>query len=154
MSDKTEKSFVMLKPDAIQRKIVGQIIERFENKGLTLIALKMLTISEDLARKHYGVHEGKPFYNTLIKFVCSSPVIATVWQGQNAIKTIRALVGETNPQEAAPGSIRGSFALNTTYNIIHASDAPETAEQEIPLFFGDNEIQTYTPDIYKWSDPR
>lgn len=154
MSDKTEKSFVMLKPDAIQRKIVGKIIESFENKGLTLIAMKMLSISEDLAHKHYGIHKGKPFYNTLIKFMCSSPVIATVWQGQNAVKTIRTLVGETNPQEAAPGSIRGRFALNMTYNIIHASDAPETSEKEIALFFGENEIQIYTPDIYKWSDPR
>ncbi len=148
-----EQSFVMLKPDAVQRKISGQIISRFENKGLTLIAMKMLHISEELAQKHYGIHKGKPFYNSLIDFITSSPVIATVWEGENAIKTIRNLVGSTNPQEATPGSIRGDFALNMTFNMIHASDAPDTAKSEIALFFNQDELQTYSPIINKWLVP-
>ncbi len=148
-----EQSFVMLKPDAVQRKISGQIISRFENKGLTLIAMKMLHISEGLAQKHYGIHKGKPFYNSLINFITSSPVIATVWEGENAIKTIRNLVGATNPQEATPGSIRGDFALNMTFNMIHASDGPDTAKSEISLFFNQDELQTYSPIINKWLVP-
>lgn len=149
-----EQSFVILKPDAVQRKISGKIISRFEDKGLTLIAMKMLLISEKLAQKHYGVHKGKPFYNSLIDFITSSPVIATVWEGKNAIKTIRNLVGATNPQEASLGTIRGDFALNMTFNMIHASDAPDTAKSEISLFFNQDELQNYSPTINKWLVPK
>jgi len=148
-----EKSFVMLKPDAVQRKITGQIISKFENKGLTLIGMKMIQISEELAHKHYGIHKGKHFYESLVKFITSSPVIATVWQGENAIKIIRNLVGATNPQEATPGSIRGDFALNMTFNMIHASDAPDTAEKEISLFFNNSELLDYSPTINRWLIP-
>jgi nucleoside-diphosphate kinase len=148
-----ERSFVMLKPDAVQRKITGQIISRFENKGLTLIAMKMIHISEELANKHYDIHKGKPFYESLIKFITSSPVIATVWEGENAIKTIRNIVGATNPQDATPGSIRGDFALSMTFNMIHASDAPDTAEKEISLFFDESELIEYSSTVSKWIIP-
>ncbi len=149
-----EKSFVMFKPDAVQRKKVGQIISRFENKGLTLLAMKMIHIDEPLARKHYAVHEGKPFYEFLIQFMTASPVIASVWEGKNAIDIIRHIVGATDPLEAEPGSVRGDYALNITYNLIHASDSPETADKEIQLFFKNEEILSYTPVLNEWITPQ
>jgi len=148
-----EKSFVMLKPDAIQRKFAGKVISRLEDKGLKLIAMKMIHISENLAYEHYEIHKDKPFFKTLIKFVTSSPVIVSAWKGKNAIKIIRNLVGATNPQKATPGSIRGDFALDTTYNIVHASDAPETAKKEIALFFNENEIFDYVQNLDVWLKP-
>jgi nucleoside-diphosphate kinase len=124
-----------------------------EDKGLSLIAMKMIHISKNLAYEHYEIHKDKPFFDTLIKFVTSSPVIVSAWKGKNAIKIIRNLVGSTNPQDATPGSIRGDFALDTTYNIIHASDATETAKKEIALFFNEDEIFNYTHSLDVWLKP-
>lgn len=145
-----EKTFVMVKPDGVQRGIAGEIFSRFERKGLKLVALKMLRIDGDLAEKHYAVHKGKHFYDGLIGFITSGPVIASIWEGNNAISIVRKLVGATRPDDAEPGSIRGDFVITTTCNIIHASDGPETADYEMNLFFKKDEILDYTLTIGEW----
>ena len=133
-----EKSFVMMKPDAVARRLMGKILTRFEEKGLQLKAIKLMTISEDLAKEHYGEHSEKPFFNDLVEYITSGPVLAMVIEGEDAISLIRKMVGATNPQEADLGTIRGDYAVETGRNIIHASDAPESAEREIGLFFNEN----------------
>lgn len=138
-----ERTFVMIKPDGVQRAIIGRTISRFESKGLKLVAAKMLHISEELAAKHYGEHVEKPFYEPLIKYITSGPVLATVWEGKNTISCVRTVVGKTNPQEAAPGTVRGDFGMETGRNIIHASDSPASAEREIALFFTASELMDY-----------
>ena len=138
-----EKTFVMVKPDGVQRGIGGQVITRFEEKGLKLVAAKFMRIDKELASKHYGEHVGKPFYEPLVEFITSGPVMAMVWEGQDAISTVRTTVGKTNPKEAGPGTIRGDFGMHTGRNIIHASDSPASADREINLFFQPEEIQTY-----------
>ncbi|HOL69746.1 MAG TPA: nucleoside-diphosphate kinase [Methanothermobacter sp.] len=149
-----EKTFIMLKPDAIKRRQIGKIITRFEEKGLKIVAAKMLHITRELATKHYQEHKNKPFFNNLIDYITSSPVLALVIEGENSIKITRKMVGATNPQEADPGTIRGDLALHTGRNIIHASDSPKSAEREIKLFFTKDEIHEYTmPDeniIYEY----
>jgi len=145
-----EKTFVMVKPDGVQRGIAGEIFSRFERKGLKLVALKMLRIDGALAEKHYAVHKGKHFYDGLIRFITSGPVIASIWEGNNAISIVRKLVGATRPDDAEPGSIRGDFVITTTCNIIHASDGPETADYEMNLFFKKDEILDYTLTIGEW----
>lgn len=139
-----QKSFVMMKPDAVSRRLMGKILSRFEEKGLQVIAVKLMQIDEDLAKAHYGEHEGKPFFEDLIAYITSSPSLAMVIKGEEAISTIRKMVGATNPLEADMGTIRGDFAMDTGRNIIHASDAPESAEREISLFFNENEICDYS----------
>lgn len=139
-----ERTFVMVKPDGVQRAIAGEVVSRFESKGLKLVACKLMTISKELAAKHYAEHVGKPFYEKLVGFITSGPVLAMVWEGQDAISVVRATVGKTNPKEAGPGTIRGDFGMTTGRNIIHASDSPASAEREINLFFQQSEIQTYT----------
>jgi nucleoside-diphosphate kinase len=131
-----EKSFVMIKPDGVRKGLVGECIRRFEQRGLKLAELKMLTPSRELAENHYGAHRGKPFFDGVVQFISSGPVVAMVVEGESAIAAIRQMVGATRPLEAAPGSIRGDYALEVGENIVHASDAPETAEQEIALWFG------------------
>jgi nucleoside-diphosphate kinase len=131
-----EKSFVMIKPDGVRKGLVGECIRRFEARGLKLAELKMLTPSRELAENHYGAHRGKPFFDGVVQFISSGPVVAMVIEGESAIAAIRQMVGATRPLEAAPGSIRGDYALEVGENIVHASDAPETAEQEIALWFG------------------
>jgi nucleoside-diphosphate kinase len=131
-----ERTFVMIKPDGVRRNLVGECIGRFEARGLRLIELKLLTPSRDLAESHYGAHRGKGFFEGVVQFITSGPVVAMVLEGPNAIAAVRQMVGATRPLEAAPGSIRGDFALDVGENIVHASDAPETAEQEIALWFG------------------
>lgn len=131
-----EQSFVMIKPDGVRKALVGECIRRFEQRGLKLTQLKMLTPSRELAENHYGAHRGKPFFDGVVHFISSGPVVAMVIEGESAISAIRQMVGATRPLEAAPGSIRGDFALEVGENIVHASDAPETAEQEIALWFG------------------
>ena len=138
-----EQTFVMVKPDGIQRGIAGQVVSRFESKGLKLVAAKLMTIDMKLAAKHYGEHLGKPFYDKLVGFITSGPVLAMVWEGENCISVVRAVVGKTNPAEAGPGTIRGDYGMTTGRNIIHASDSPASAEREINLFFAKNEIQEY-----------
>ena len=145
-----EQTFVMIKPDGLQRGIVGEVISRFEKKGLQLKALKMLKVDRKLAETHYGEHRGKPFYNALVNFITSSPVLVSVWEGDNAIHIVRKLVGATRAEEAQPGTIRGDFAIYTTCNIVHASDAATTAEREINLFFNPAEIHDYPLTISEW----
>jgi nucleoside-diphosphate kinase len=132
----TEQSFVMIKPDGVRKGLIGECIRRFEQRGLKVAQLRMLTPSRDLAENHYGAHRGKPFFDGVVQFISSGPVVAMVVEGESAIAAIRQMVGATRPLEAAPGSIRGDYALEVGENIVHASDAPETAEQEIALWFG------------------
>jgi nucleoside-diphosphate kinase len=138
-----QKSFVMMKPDAVQRRLMGKILSRFEEKGLQIVACKLIHIDEDLAKTHYGEHAEKPFFPSLVEYITSSPSLAMVIQGEEAITTIRKIVGATNPLEADLGTIRGDFGMDTGRNIIHASDAPESAEREINLFFNEDEICDY-----------
>ena len=139
----------MLKPDAIQRAIAAEILARFERRGLRFAALRMLTVDPAMAAKHYAVHKGKFFYDDLVKTITASPVIAAVLEGPNAIAVVRSMVGGTRPHEAAEGSIRGDYALVGLRNLVHASDAPETAEAEIALWFPEG-IISYTRDIDRW----
>lgn len=131
-----EKSFVMVKPDGVKRKLVGEIIQRLENKGLTLEKARMLIIPRGLAEEHYREHVGKPYFIRLVDFISSGPVLAMVWSGPEAISLIRKLVGHRLPDQAEPGTIRGDYATISTENLIHASDSPESAQREINLFFG------------------
>jgi nucleoside-diphosphate kinase len=138
-----EKSFVMMKPDAVQRRLMGQVLSRFEEKGLQIVAAKLMHISEDLAKEHYGEHSEKPFFGGLVEYITSSAVLAMVIQGDDCISLIRKMVGATNPKEADLGTIRGDFALDMGRNIIHASDSSQSAEREIALFFDETEIVEY-----------
>ena len=135
-----ERCFVMLKPGTVNRRIAGEVISRLERKGLRLVGVKMLNMSLELAKTHYAEHEGRPFYDTLIQYITSGPVIAMVWQSDDCVTLIRKLVGSTTVTEAAPGTIRGDFCCHTPHNIIHASDSKESAEREISLFFRPEEL--------------
>ena len=130
----------MLKPGVLNRRIVGEVMNRLERKGLKLVGLKMMNISEELAGKHYAEHEGKPFFGDLVSYITSAPVVAMVWQGEDCVTLVRKLCGATKPSEAAPGTIRGDFCLHTQFNVIHASDSDASAEREINLFFKPEEI--------------
>ncbi|MBP8818850.1 MAG: nucleoside-diphosphate kinase [Syntrophomonadaceae bacterium] len=134
------RTFAMVKPDGVEKGLVGEIISRFEKKGLKIVALKIMKITPELAEKHYGEHKGKPFFADLVNFITSGPVAAMVLQGENVIPTVRTMMGATNPQDAAPGTIRGDFALTIDENIIHGSDSPESAIREIGIFFKEEEI--------------
>ncbi len=135
-----QRTLVLIKPDGIQRGLMGEIIQRFEKRGLQLIAMKLQHVSRKFAEQHYSIHKGKPFYEGLVKYLISSPLIAMVWEGTEAIQAIRQTVGATNPLEALPGTIRHDLALLTSRNLIHASDSEETAAAEIKLWFSDEEI--------------
>ncbi len=132
-----ERTLILVKPDAFARNLTGEIIARFERKGLRIAALKHMQVSEDLAKQHYGEHEGKPFFGELVDFITSSPLVAIVLEGTDAIRAARQVIGATNPLEAAPGSIRGDFALEVGKNMVHGSDSPESAQREATLFFGE-----------------
>lgn len=136
-----ERTFIILKPDAVQRGLVGEIIGRFERRGLKISAMKFLQVSDELARKHYAVHEQRPFFKGLISYITSSPVVAMVVEGTNAIAVVRNTVGATKPAEAAPGTIRADFGLEIGRNLVHASDGPETAKSEIALWFGEELVE-------------
>jgi nucleoside-diphosphate kinase len=135
-----ERTLILIKPSAVQRSLIGRIIDRFERAGLRVVALKMLQVNEELARKHYAVHEGKPFYPGLIANITAGPIVAMVLEGEQAIKRARALIGATDPAKAEPGTIRAEFALDVRRNAVHGSDSPESAAYEIGLFFRDEEI--------------
>ncbi|MBS3886021.1 MAG: nucleoside-diphosphate kinase [Dethiobacter sp.] len=139
-----ERTFLMIKPDGVQRNLVGEIISRFEKKGFQLVGLKLIQISPELAAKHYGEHLGKPFYGELLEFITSGPVVAMVWQGLNAVAVARTMMGKTNPADAAPGTIRGDLAVFMGNNVVHGSDSPESAEREIKLFFSSAELVSYS----------
>ena len=145
-----ERTFVMIKPDGVQRRLIGKILQRFEQAGLKIVAMKFLKVSHELAEKHYEVHKGKPFYESLIKYITSGPVVAMVIEGQNAIERVRKMVGATDPQKAEPGTIRGDFCQHIGRNVIHASDGKETAEKEISLWFNEDEIISYSMDDERW----
>lgn len=145
-----QKTYVMLKPDAVGRRLMGNVLTRFEEKGLKIVAMKLRMIPEELAKEHYGEHKDKPFFNGLIEYITSGPVLTMVIEGDEAISVIRKLVGATNPQEADVGTIRGDFGMDTGRNIIHASDAPESAEREINLFFNKDEIIDYSMSDNCW----
>lgn len=138
-----ERTFVMLKPDAVQRGLMGQIVARLEAKGFRPVAMKFMRIPRELAERHYGEHKGKGFFPGLISYMTSGPVLVMVWEGDNIISVCRGMMGKTNPVEAAPGTIRGDFAQQTGRNIIHGSDSSESAKREIELFFNDYELQSY-----------
>lgn len=133
-----ERTFIILKPDAVQRGLVGEIISRFERRGLKIVAMKFMQVDEELARRHYAVHEGRPFFAGLIQYITSGPVVAMVVEGTDAIAVVRATVGATKPAEAAPGTIRADFGLEIGRNLVHASDGAETAASEIALWFGED----------------
>lgn len=145
-----ENTFVMVKPDGVQRGLAGKVIAAIEQKGYKLIGLKMLRLSSEMAARHYAEHIGKPFYEKLIEFITSGPVIAMVWQGPNAVKGIRSLMGATNPLEAQPGSLRGTYGVDISHNVIHGSDSVESAKREIEIYFQPEELIGYTRDVEKW----
>jgi nucleoside-diphosphate kinase len=145
-----ERTFVMIKPDGVQRGFVGEIINRFEKKGIKIVAMKLVSVSKELAEKHYGVHKGKPFFKPTVEYIISSPVVAMILEGNNVINLVRTMMGKTNPQEAAPGTIRGDYGQFIGRNIIHGSDGPETAEFEIKLWFKPEEIAKYKRIDESW----
>ncbi len=145
-----EKTFIMVKPDGVQRGLIGEIVNRFEQKGFTLGGAKLMQIPSELAQEHYGEHKERPFFGELVDFITSGPVFAMVWEGENVISTSRLMIGATNPQEATPGSIRGDYAVTVGKNIIHGSDSPESAEREINLFFNEKELVDYTKQDNAW----
>ncbi len=145
-----ERTFVMLKPGVLQRRLVGEVVGRFERKGLNLIALKLMTIDRTLAERHYQEHVDKPFFASLVEYITSGPVVAMVWEGENAISTVRTLAGATNPQNAVPGTIRGDLALVTQNNVVHASDSPESSAREMSLFFDDSEVLPFVDGNAEW----
>jgi nucleoside-diphosphate kinase len=145
-----ERTLVLVKPDGVQRLLVGRILARYEERGLKIIALKLVHVDRELAERHYAVHREKPFFRGLVEFITSAPLVATILEGPNAVNVVRAINGATRPEEAAPGTIRGDFSLETAQNIVHASDGPETAVSEIDLWFAPSEILEYERDVDRW----
>ncbi len=145
-----ERTLVLVKPDAMQRGLAGTILQRLENRGLRLIGLKLLQVDDGLARQHYGEHEGKPFFDGLVEYITSSPIIAAVFEGDSATAAVRVSVGATNPSQAAAGTIRGDFGLEVGRNLVHASDSPESGERETNLFFSPDELIAWSRDTDRW----
>ena len=145
-----ERSLVLIKPDAVQRGLSGTIIARLERRGLRIVAMKMLQMDKALAQRHYAIHQNKPFFNDLVKFITSSPIIAAVFEGKNAVEVIRQTMGETNSAKALPGTIRGDFSIDLQQNLVHGSDSVENAVKEISIFFSPGEILNYSRDMDRW----
>merc|ERR1712228_224963 len=150
MAGNRERTFIMLKPDAVQRGLVGEIIKRFEQKGFKLVAMKMMHASEELLKEHYADLSSKGFFPGLVKYMNSGPVVPMVWEGLNVVKTGRVMLGETNPAASAPGTIRGDYCIQVGRNICHGSDAPESAAKEIALWFKDEELVKWDPVTLSW----
>ncbi len=146
----SERTFLAIKPDGVQRGLVGEILSRFEKKGFKLVALKQLTPTKALAEQHYGVHKDRPFFSGLVDFITSGPVVAMVWEGDGVIASARKVIGATKPLEADPGTIRGDLAVNIGRNVIHGSDSKETAQFEIGLWFQPSEINEWSPSDQNW----
>ena len=145
-----EQSLVLVKPDGVQRGLIGEVISRLERRGLRLVAARFVSVSQELAETHYAIHKGKPFYEPLIRYITSSPVMAMVWEGPNAIAAIRQTMGSTRPLEAAPGSLRHDFALEVGRNLTHASDSVENGRAEVALWFRPDEIVSWGRDVDRW----
>ena len=145
-----ERTLVLVKPDGVQRHLVGEVIARLERRGLHLVALKLMRIDQDLAQRHYAEHRGKPFFDGLIDFITSSPVVAMVWEGDDAVAQVRAVMGATNPSAATPGSIRGDLAVNIGNNVVHGSDSPGRAAEEVALFFAPAELIDWSAADTTW----
>lgn len=145
-----ERTLVIIKPDGVQRGLIGEIITRFERRGLRIVGMKLMQIDEELAGRHYAIHKGKPFYEPLIRYITSSPVVVMVLEGNNAIEIVRRTMGATKPAEAAPGTIRADLGLEIGRNLVHGSDGPETAAFEVPLFFTAEELVSYERDVDRW----
>ena len=145
-----ERTLVLIKPDGVQRQLIGPIITRLEARGLKIVALKMIGVSQELARKHYAIHEGKPFFEPLIAYITSAPVVAMIVEGPNAIEVTRNTMGATNPVNATPGTIRADYGLEIGRNLVHGSDGPDTAATEIALWFDESEILSYGRDVDRW----
>ena len=145
-----ERTYLMVKPDGVQRGLCGEIVSRFEKKGLKLVAMKLMVIPKETAETHYGEHKGKKFFDSLISYITSGPVLAMVWEGENAVAVCRQMMGKTNPQESAPGTIRGDYGMQVGMNIIHGSDSVESADREISIFFRPEELVSYDRTLDKW----
>lgn len=145
-----ERTLVLIKPDGVQRQLVGRILARYEERGLKVAGLKLVRVSRDMAERHYAVHRGKPFFTGLVDFITSGPVVAAALEGPNAIAIVRTINGATRPVEAAPGSIRGDLAVETSQNLVHGSDAPETAADELALWFTPAELLDYRREVDRW----
>lgn len=146
-----QRTFVAIKPDGVQRGLIGDIVSRFEKRGLKLVGMKFMQVTKELAETHYGEHKGKPFFDGLVGFITSGPVVAMVWEGKDAIALARNTIGATNPSAAAPGTIRGDFAIEIGRNIVHGSDGPDSAKREIGIFFSENELAgDWTRTVQCW----
>ena len=150
MEGELERTLVLLKPDAVQRGLVGEITGRLESRGFKLIGAKLVQVSTPLAEEHYAIHKGKPFYQGLIEYITASPIVAMVWEGPNAIEAVRQTMGATDPKDAAPGSVRHDLGLEIGRNLTHASDGPETAQTEIQLWFSDDELVSWERATDRW----
>ena len=146
----TERTLVLVKPDGVQRQLVGRITARYEERGLKIVGIKLMRVDRELAERHYDVHRERPFFGGLVEFITSAPLVALALEGPNAIAVVRAINGATRPHEAAPGTIRGDFALETAQNIVHASDSAETATVELALWFAPGELLDYDRDVDRW----
>ena len=145
-----ERTLVLLKPDAVQRGLAGQVISRLESRGLKIVGMKMIHMDRALAGRHYGIHEGKPFYDGLVNFITSSPIVAIALEGLNAVEVVRSTMGATDPAKAQPGTVRGDFGLDIGRNLVHGSDSTENAATELALFFGENELVSYGRSVDPW----
>ena len=146
----TEQTLVLVKPDAVQRALAGAVISRLESRGLRIVAMKMLQVDRELATRHYEAHAGKPFFDGLVEFITSSPIVALVLEGPSAIEMVRNTMGATDPLKAQPGTIRGDLGVDIGHNLVHGSDSPESAAQEIALYFSKDEILSYDRDVDRW----
>ena len=145
-----QRTFLAIKPDGVQKGLIGEIISRLEKKGFKLIGMKFMQVSDELAQKHYGEHKEKPFFKGLVDFITSGPIVAMVWEGKDSINSIRKMMGKTNPLDAELGTIRGDFAVDIGRNVVHGSDGPESASREIGFFFNKEELLEWKPEIHKW----
>ncbi|HSM54657.1 MAG TPA: nucleoside-diphosphate kinase [Candidatus Sulfomarinibacteraceae bacterium] len=145
-----ERTLILVKPDGVQRGLVGEIVARFERRGLLLVGMKFMQMSRELAEQHYAVHMGRPFYEKLLSYITSGPVVAMVWEGTDAIAAARATMGGTNPVEATPGTIRGDFGLEIGRNLVHGSDGADNAATEVALFFDEDELVSWQRDTDDW----
>jgi nucleoside-diphosphate kinase len=145
-----QQTLILLKPDAVHRRLIGAVLQRFESKGLRVVGMKMLQADASLAQKHYAIHQGKPFYNSLLQFLTSGPTVAVCLEGREAVAVVRSMMGATDGAKSAPGTIRGDFGISIQNNLIHGSDSPENARTEIDLWFKPNELVTWTPVDASW----